>query len=94
MSWECEQWPDDPEKVTKIENNINTFMLKEVYQIHGDVVKDLLYRLQVYRPQHIEEISNLMNLNKETVEILAFGKPDEKDILGKLKADILNQYKD
>lgn len=84
----------DPEKVIKIENNINTFMLKEVYQIHGDVVKDLLYRLQVYRPQHIKEISNLMKLSKEAVESLAFGKPNEKDILGKLKADILNQYKD
>lgn len=85
---------DNPEKVAKIENNINTFMLKEVYQIHGDVVKDLLYRLQVYRPQHIEEISKLMKLSKEAVETLAFGKPNEKDILGKLKADILNQYKD
>ena len=85
---------NDPEKVIKIKNNINTFMLKEVYQIHGDVVKDLLYRMQVYRPKYIEEISDLMELSKEAVETLAFGKPNEKDILGKLKADILNQYKD
>lgn len=84
----------DPEKVIKIKNNINTFMLKEVYQIHEDVVKDLLYRVQVYRPKHIEEISDLMGLSKEVVETLAFGKPNEKDILGKLKADILDRYKD
>lgn len=50
--------------------------------------------MQVYRPKHIEEISDLMGLSKEVVETLAFGKPNEKDILGKLKADILDRYKD
>lgn len=84
---------DDLNEFEKIKNNIETFKLKEVYQIHEDVVNDLLYKIYVYKPNYISEISKLIKLDERIIEELIFGNPKDFEILGKLKMDILKKYK-
>lgn len=83
----------DCENKEKINNNIETFKLKDVYQTHDDVVKDLLYKIKLYSPTQISQIANLLKLNEQEVEESIFGKPMDNELLGKLKSDILNQYR-
>ena len=83
------------ERKIKIENNIDTFGLKDAYNTHTDIVQELILKKQKYPDNYIAVISTFFdgNLSKEEAYRLAFGNYlDEKDHhkrpLSKLTKDI------
>lgn len=86
---------------TKIYNNIETFKIKEVYQIHKQYVRELIYKKTAYNKTYKDMLSKLMKdmkLSDEEIDLFLYGyvfTHDElyKKPLAKLTYDIIRQYK-
>ncbi|MCL9660054.1 hypothetical protein L2089_05110 [Paenibacillus hunanensis] len=82
----------------EIKNNIKLFHLKELYDIHKDYVRELLYKKYVYANTYKEQLVTLfkeLNLDEHEINLFLYGNTLQIEDLGKkplskLAYDILN----
>lgn len=82
----------------EIENSINLFNLREVYQSHKDYVREQLYKKHAYSVTYKEQLKGLfsdMNLSSTEINLFLYGKELTQETLGKrplskLTYDIIN----
>lgn len=79
-------------------DSINDMKLNELYSLHHDDIRDLIYIKKAYSSSYISSLENLLNmpLNRNEVFRLAFGVHYEDSLLfhrplSKLKKDILKE---
>lgn len=85
----------------EIENSIRLFYLREVYQIHKDYVREILYKKHAYSDTYKGQLQQLfsdMNLGSTEINLFLYGKDLNpvhlgKRPLSKLTYDIINSTK-
>lgn len=83
------------DKSRKMEKNIEVLGLKDLYQIHSDMVQELIKKKEIYISEYIEQLGNKFSIfeSKEEIERLITGgytSPDDygKRPLSKMISDI------
>ena len=78
-----------------MEKNIEVLGLKDLYQIHSDMVQELIKKKEIYISEYIEQLGNKFSIfeSKEEIERLITGgytSPDDygKRPLSKMISDI------
>lgn len=51
----------DQETCIQVENTINTFKLNELYKNHHDVSSEILFKSQMYSPERIQDLDDIMS---------------------------------
>ncbi len=90
---------DDVDKHTKIMNSITTFNLKNLYNLHKDIVRNLIKKSIIYNESKLDELyseyGTLFKSREELMEMIISNYIDEKDIgkgsLSKLTSDICKE---
>lgn len=89
------------EKIEKVEKNMETFKLEDMYKNHSKDVTDLLNKISIYNNNsYIDFLSHVFdeNSNKETLAFTndlvnsLFKEKNDDEILSKLYNDILAKY--
>lgn len=95
------------EKKIKINNNIKTFELEDIYQNHVLDAHKILKMIQIYSPSYIKEIVELLyfDTSKDNTEneldltrksrdlmLILFKEKDNDEILSKLHNDLIKKY--
>lgn len=82
----------------KIKNNCEMFKIEEIYQMHTDVVSEMIEKFTIYNDIYVEFLKNFnsLGLTKSEIYKLAFGNfYEEKDFqkrpLSKLTRDIYDE---
>lgn len=85
----------------EVENSINLFNLREVYQSHKDYIREILYKKHAYSDTYKGQLKQLfsdMNLGLTEINLFLYGKDLNPGYLGKrplskLTYDIINSNK-
>lgn len=86
----------DQDVGSRISKNIDLFKIKQRYDNHLDVVRELYERSEIYKEEYISEISNILKRDTNEVKEDIFGSRQEESefgriSLGKLRHDIVEQ---
>lgn len=81
----------------KVKSSLNFFKIKDIYQVHNDVVAGLILKRIQNDDTYLNMLGGMIGKKKEELLDLVFGNFDENEIidisLGKLRNDIINQLK-
>jgi hypothetical protein len=72
---------DDTNKV-KILNSIETFLIKEQYNLHKDIAREILQRIVYYNESRLIELNNFFAEDEDKVEVLELHEETKKFVLG------------
>ena len=72
---------DDKNK-EKILNSIETFLIKEQYNLHKDIAREILQRIVYYNESRLIELNNFFAEDEDKVEVLELHEETKKFVLG------------
>jgi hypothetical protein len=72
---------DDMNK-EKILNSIETFLIKEQYDLHKDIAREILQRIVYYNESRLIELNNFFAEDEDKIEVLELHEETKKFVLG------------
>jgi hypothetical protein len=75
----------------KIEGNKKTFKLEKVYNVHINLLREIIFRLSAYDDEYIQEIAKKFNWRPEDLYQFVFGSYEAEDLFYKRPFSKMNK---